>query len=109
VQIFRILHTVWSFSIMSRQSTERASLGQRIAATAVEDARQAGLLGNGDTEHLSLRVPRLLLEEARRQSGITSPTQLGIAALALLAQPDPVAEFMRETRGELAGVPPIEI
>ena len=94
---------------MSRQSREHIAVGQRIAATAVEDARQAGLLAGGDTEHLSLRVPRLLLEEARRQSGITSPTQLGIAALALLAQPDPVAEFMRTTRGELAGLPPIEI
>jgi hypothetical protein len=93
---------------MSRQSTEHTSFGHRIAVAAVEDARQAGLLVGGDTEHLSLRVPRLLLEEARRQTGISSPTQLGIAALALLAQPDPVAEFMRKTRGELAGLPPIE-
>jgi hypothetical protein len=93
---------------MKRRSNERPSVGHSIAAIALDDARQAGLLAGGDTIHLHLRVPRLLLEEARRQTGITSPTQLGITALASLIQRDPVTEFMQETRGELAGLPPIE-
>jgi hypothetical protein len=88
---------------------DQPSVSRRVAASAVEDAREAGLLSGDKTEHLSLRVPPRLLEAARRRSGITSPTELGIAALALLAQIDPVAEFMQATRGELADIPEIEI
>jgi len=36
-----------------------------------------------------------------KESGVTSPSELGILALAALAQPDPVAAFMRENRGRL--------
>lgn len=36
-----------------------------------------------------------------RESGATKPTELGLLALATLAQPDPTAKFLRETRGKL--------
>ena len=62
---------------------------------AMEDARRAGLLDGDKTEHLSFRVPPGLLDEARRQTGLSSPTELGIAALAMLAIPDPMSVFMR--------------
>ena len=75
---------------------------------AMEDARRAGLLDGDKTEHLSFRVPPGLLDEARRQTGLSSPTELGIAALAMLAIPDPMSVFMRETRGRLAGLQKIE-
>jgi hypothetical protein len=67
----------------------------------LEDARRAGLLDGDKTEHVSFRAPRALVEAARRETGIDSPTELGILALATLAQPDPVAEFLKRTKGAL--------
>ncbi len=78
------------------------------AGAVVEEARQAGLLDGDRAEHLSFRAPSALVEAAKRETGIHSTTELGIAALAALAQPDPVAAFLRRSRGKLAGLPPIE-
>ncbi|MDF3062584.1 MAG: hypothetical protein K0S06_2693 [Microvirga sp.] len=70
-------------------------------AAVLEEARQAGLLSGDKTEHVSFRAPPALIEAARRESGVSSPTELGILGLAMLAQPDPVAGFMKRTRGRL--------
>jgi hypothetical protein len=70
-------------------------------AAALEDARRAGLLEGERTVHVSFRAPPALVEAAKRESGAESATELGILALATLAQPDPVAEFMKRTRGRL--------
>jgi hypothetical protein len=70
------------------------------AASVLEEARRAGLLSD-KTEHVSFRAPKALIEAAMRESGLTTPTELGILALAMLAQPDPTAQFLRETRGKL--------
>ena len=70
-------------------------------STVLEEARRAGLLDGERTEHISFRAPLALLEAARRQSGLSSPTELGILALAMLAQPDPVADFFGQTAGAL--------
>lgn len=67
----------------------------------MEEARQAGLLDGERTEHVSFRAPKALVEAAKRESGATKPTELGLLALALLAQPDPTANFLKETRGKL--------
>jgi len=71
------------------------------AAAALEDARQAGLLEGEKTAHVSFRAPPALVEAAKRESGVSSMTKLGIIALAMLAQPDPVAAFLKRTRGRL--------
>jgi hypothetical protein len=71
------------------------------AAAALEDARQAGLLEGEKTAHVSFRAPPALVEAAKRESGVSSVTELGILALAMLAQPDPVAVFFSRTRGRL--------
>ncbi len=71
------------------------------AERVMEEARQAGLLDGERTEHVSFRAPKALLDEAKRVSGATRPTELGLLALAMLAQRDPVAEFMKKTRGAL--------
>ena len=76
--------------------------------TVVDAARSAGLLDGERAEHLSFRAPSALVEAAKRETGIQSTTELGIAALAALAQPDPVAAFFRRTNGRLAGLEPIE-
>ncbi len=80
----------------------------RTAEAFVEAARVAGLLEGDRAEHLSFRAPAALVAAAKRETGIESTTELGIAALAALAQPDPVAAFLKRTRGRLAGLPPIE-
>lgn len=71
------------------------------AATAMEEARRAGLLDGGKTRHVSFRAPKALIEAAKRESGATKPTELGLLALAMLAQPDPTAKFLKATRGKL--------
>jgi hypothetical protein len=70
-------------------------------AAALEEARRAGLLDGDKTEHLSFRAPLALVEAAKRESGVASQTELGILALATLAQPDPAAAFLKRTRGRL--------
>jgi hypothetical protein len=71
------------------------------ASVVMEEARRAGLLDGESTEHVSFRAPKALVEAARRESGATRTTELGLLALAMLARPDPVASFLRKTRGEL--------
>ena len=80
----------------------------KAATVFVEAARSAGLLDGDRAEHLSFRAPAALVAAAKRETGIESTTELGIAALAALAQPDPVAAFLRRTQGRLVGLDPIE-
>jgi hypothetical protein len=79
------------------------SIAQRRAGASIvlEEARRAGLLDGDKTEHVSFRAPKALIEAAKRESGVTKSTELGILALAMLAQPDPTANFLKETRGKL--------
>jgi hypothetical protein len=70
-------------------------------AAVLEEARAAGLLEGEKSEHVSFRAPPALIEAAKREAGVTSTTELGLLALALLAQPDAVASAMRRTRGRL--------
>jgi hypothetical protein len=71
------------------------------AAVVLEEARRAGLLDGERSEHVSFRAPKALIEAAMRESGVTKPTELGLLALAMLAQPDPTASFLTNTRGKL--------
>ncbi|QIG78573.1 hypothetical protein [Stakelama tenebrarum] len=71
------------------------------ASVVMEEARRAGLLDGESTEHVSFRAPKALIEAAKRESGATKPTELGLLALAMLAQPDPAATYMQKTRGKL--------
>lgn len=72
-----------------------------MAAIVMEEARRAGLLDGDRTEHVSFRAPKALIDAAKRESGAATPTELGLLALATLAQPDPTANFLRKTRGKL--------
>lgn len=71
------------------------------ASVVMDEARRAGLLDGDSTEHVSFRAPKALVEAAKRESGVIRTTELGLLALALLAQPDPVASFLKKTRGKL--------
>ncbi len=74
---------------------------QPTSASVIMEARRAGLLDGDKTEHVSFRAPKALIEAAQRESGVTKPTELGLIALAMMAQPGPTARFLKETRGKL--------
>ena len=48
-----------------------------------------------------LSAPPALVEAAKREAGVTSTSELGVMALAMLARPDPVAAFFHRTAGRL--------
>ena len=89
----------------SRRAAKPATAGSRQLATraaaALDDARQAGLLDGEKTARVSFRAPPALVEAAMKESGAASPTELGILALAMLAQSDPFVAFMKRTSGRL--------
>ena len=72
-----------------------------LMASAMDEARRAGLLDGEKTEHVSFRAPPALVEAAKRETGVSSTSELGVLALAMLARPDPVAAFFRRTEGRL--------
>lgn len=83
------------------QAASQADVRVLTAAAAVlDEASRAGLLDSA-SEHVSFRVPKALLEAAKRETGLASTTDLGLVAFATLARPDPVSEAMRRTRGKL--------
>jgi hypothetical protein len=65
------------------------------------EARAEGLLDGDKSEHISVRTTPRLLAAAKRRAGVTSNSELIELALATLAAPDPVAEFMKKNRGKL--------
>ena len=87
-----------SRNITSAPMGARGGFFATSAAAALEDARLAGLLDGGKTAHVSFRAPPALVAAAKRESGATSLTQLGILALAMLAHPDPAASFLKRIR-----------
>jgi hypothetical protein len=89
--------TVKSPRVKSQQGSGSAPLYRSV----LEEARRAGLLEGEKTEHVSFRALSPLIEAARREAGLTTKTEVGILALAMLARPDPVAAFLRVTAGAL--------
>lgn len=94
----------------TRRPPSKAALGRISRASAavspqhaavLDEAERMGLLGGEKTEHVSFRAPPALVEAAKRETGVSSTSELGVLALAMLAQPDPVVEFMKRTRGRL--------
>jgi hypothetical protein len=81
--------------------TKRVAAAPKRHASILEEARRAGLLEGEKTEHVSFRAPPALVEAAKREAGIHSTSELGILALAMMARPDPVAAFFRNTEGAL--------
>ena len=69
--------------------------------SALDEARRNGLLDGDRSVHVSFRAPPALVDAAKREAGLTSVSELGVLALAMLAQPDPVAAFFRRAEGRL--------
>ena len=86
---------------LRRDSRARKPGSVLLLTSILEDARRAGLLDGEKTEHVSFRAPPALVEAAKREAGVSSTSELGVLALAMLARPDPVAAFFRRTEGQL--------
>jgi hypothetical protein len=86
---------------LRRTSAKNQEKPQSSGAVALDEAREFGLLEGERTEHVSFRAPKALLDAARRESGAASLTELGLMALAMLAQPDPFKKFVKENYGAL--------
>ena len=84
----------------ARRQSRRQGPAAMHAGSRLQEAPSAGLLDD-KTDHVSFRAPRALIEAAKRETGLQSTTELGLVALAILAQPDPVAEVLRRNRGAL--------
>jgi len=84
------------------------TIASTLHASVLEEARRSGLLEGEKTEHVSFRAPLALLEAAKKESGVTSTSDLGMLALAILAKPDPVAAFFRRTEGRLGSAHDLE-
>lgn len=84
-----------------RDNPAKAPGSAPLLTCILEDARRAGLLDGEKTEHVSFRAPPALVEAAKREAGVSSTSELGVLALAMLARPDPVAAFFRRTEGQL--------
>ncbi|WP_293868025.1 hypothetical protein [uncultured Alsobacter sp.] len=86
----------------TRGSSRTARMPMAAAhASLLEEARVAGLLDGEKSEHVSFRAPPALIEAAKRETGLSSMSELGTLALAMLAQPDPAGRFLKRTRGRL--------
>jgi hypothetical protein len=113
MKLFVYKEPIMTAKIATRKATRRSGIRRAKIAPSVaterfssasvvlEEARRAGLMDGDRTEHLSFRAPKALIEAAKRESGLSKPTELGLLALDMLAQPDPTANFLKETRGKL--------
>lgn len=88
-------------AVRSQVVMRAATASGTVHASVLEEARRTGLMDGDKSEHVSFRAPPALVEAAKREAGVTSVSELGILALAMLAQPDPVAAFFRRTEGRL--------
>jgi hypothetical protein len=79
----------------------RPTASAPLIVSVLEEARRVGLFDGEKTEHVSFRAPPALVEAAKREAGVSSTSELGVLALAMLARPDPVAAFFRRTEGRL--------
>lgn len=86
---------------MQRSARAASTTSSRAHVAILAEARAAGLLAGEKSAHVSFRAPPALIEAAKREAGVDSTTELGLLALVLLAQPDPVVSAMRKTRGRL--------
>ena len=93
--------TVASEPKLSGQARRRSAAATLAHASVLEEARRAGLLDGDKSEHVSFRAPPALVEAAKREAGVSSTSELGVLALAMLARPDPVAAVFRRTEGRL--------
>ena len=79
-----------------------ANVTQRRIRDALSIAEEQGLLSGGRTLTLRGRMPSLLVEQAKRKTGIQSDSKLLEAALANIVAADDYAEWLLAQRGTIS-------
>jgi len=93
-------------AVASRAS--RGSIGPKPAVSsrriddALSIAEQQGLLSGGRTLTVRGRMPSLLVQQAKKKTGIQSDSQLIEAALANIVAADDYAEWLLAQRGTVS-------
>ena len=80
---------------------ESAASGRRLG-DALSIAEQQGLLSGGRTLVVRGRMPSLLVEQAKKKSGIQSDSKLIEAALANIVVADDYADWLLAQRGTVS-------
>jgi len=80
----------------------RAGASGRRLGDALAIAGEQGLLSGGRTLTVRARMPRLLVEQAKKKTGIQSDSKLIEAALANLAVADDYGEWLLGQRGSVS-------
>jgi hypothetical protein len=77
-------------------------VGSRRLGDALSIAEQQGLLSGGRTLTVRGRMPTLLVEQAKKKTGIHSDSKLIEAALANIAVADDYADWLLAQRGTVS-------
>lgn len=87
----------------SRSSKRRPSVhNSSLIGEALSLAEQQGLLSGGRTLTVRGRMPSLLVEKAKKKTGIQSDSKLIEAALASLAVADDYGDWLLTQRGTVS-------
>ena len=86
------------------QRTKPSSIpaGSRRVSDALSIAEQQGLLSGGRTVTVRGRMPSLLVEKAKKKTGIHSDSKLLEAALASIVVADDYGEWLLSRRGTVS-------
>jgi hypothetical protein len=86
----------------SVSSRPKPATRSRRVDDALAIAKQQGLLAGGRTLTVRGRMPSLLVEQARKKTGIQSDSKLIEAALANIAVADEYADWLLAQRGSVS-------
>jgi hypothetical protein len=86
----------------TRTKAKSVSVSSRRIGDALHIAEQQGLLSGGRTLTIRGRMPSLLVEQARKKTGIQSDSKLLEAALASIAVADDYGEWLLSQRGTVS-------
>ena len=92
---------VASVKSSSDAGSSKQSIGARRIGDALSIAREQGLLGGGRTLTVRGRMPSLLVEKAKKKTGIQSDSKLIEAALANIVAADDYGEWLLSQRGTI--------
>jgi len=88
--------------ISSTSKREKPSLSSRRFGDALSIARERGLLSGARTLTVRGRMPSLLVEQAKKKTGIQSDSKLIEAALANIVAADDYADWLLAQRGTVS-------
>lgn len=90
------------FQVPQSANRPKQAASSRRVVDALSIAEQQGLLSGGRTRTLRGRMPSLLVEQAKKRTGIQSDSKLIEAALANIVVADEYADWLLNQRGTVS-------